>query len=148
MLVFTAARVLSLVVVCGLLMVGAPLWRRTGSGHVGMRSCSTQKSSHGSWAIVCAGVRSCVMWAQLFCSTWNFPRPGIEPVFPTLGGGFSPTVPLCIFFSKTSSSKAFNHCLNFFFFGWTYIVILDEKVPTGFNFLNWSSSLMSPCKNF
>lgn len=59
--VFTAARVLSLVVVCGLLVAVTPLWQRTGSRHVGMRSYSTQKSSHGSWAIVCAGVRSRVM---------------------------------------------------------------------------------------
>ena len=39
------------------------------------------------------GLSCCGAWAQLFCGMWNFPRPGIEPIFPTLQGRFSTTGP-------------------------------------------------------
>ena len=31
--------------------------------------------------------------AQLLCSMWNLPRPGLKPVSPALAGRFSTTVP-------------------------------------------------------
>ena len=31
--------------------------------------------------------------AQLLRSTWDLPRPGLEPVFPALAGRFSTTAP-------------------------------------------------------
>ena len=49
------------------------LLQNTGSRRVGFSSCGTQ--------------------AQLPCSMWNLPRPEIEPVSPTLAGGFLSTVP-------------------------------------------------------
>ena len=36
---------------------------------------------------------SCSSWAQLLCSTWDLPRPGLEPVSPALAGRFSTTAP-------------------------------------------------------
>ena len=36
---------------------------------------------------------SCGSWAQLLRGMWDLPRPGLEPVFPALAGGFSTTAP-------------------------------------------------------
>ena len=36
---------------------------------------------------------SCGSRAQLLRSMWDLPRPGLEPVFPTLAGRFSTTAP-------------------------------------------------------
>ena len=36
---------------------------------------------------------SCGSRAQLLCSMWDLPRPGLEPVSPALAGRFSTTVP-------------------------------------------------------
>ena len=36
---------------------------------------------------------SCGARAQLLCSMWDLPRPGLEPVSPALAGRFSTTVP-------------------------------------------------------
>ena len=57
------------------------LWS-TGSRGRGFNSCS-------SWALE-GGLRNCGAWAQLLCSMWNFPRPGIEPVSLALAGRFLP----------------------------------------------------------
>ena len=35
----------------------------------------------------------CGSRAQLLCSMWDLPRPGLEPVSPALAGGFLTTVP-------------------------------------------------------
>ena len=40
-----------------------------------------------------AGFRSCGPRAQLLRSMWDLPRPGLEPVSPTLAGGFLTTAP-------------------------------------------------------
>ena len=40
------------------------------------------------------GSRSCGSRAWLLCSTWTLARPGIEPMSPSLAGGFLPTAPL------------------------------------------------------
>ena len=40
-----------------------------------------------------AGFCSCGARAQLLCSMWDLPRPGLEPVSPVLAGGFLTTVP-------------------------------------------------------
>ena len=39
------------------------------------------------------GLSSCGSRAQLLCGMWDLPRPGLEPVFPALAGGFSTTAP-------------------------------------------------------
>ena len=36
---------------------------------------------------------SCGSRAQLLCSMWDLPSPGLEPVSPALAGRFSTTVP-------------------------------------------------------
>ena len=36
---------------------------------------------------------NCGSWAQLLCSMWDLPRPGLEPVSPALAGRFSTTTP-------------------------------------------------------
>ena len=36
---------------------------------------------------------NCGPRAQLLCSMWDLPRPGLEPVSPALAGRFSTTVP-------------------------------------------------------
>ena len=36
---------------------------------------------------------SCGLRAQLLRGMWDLPRPGLEPVFPALAGGFSTTAP-------------------------------------------------------
>ena len=36
---------------------------------------------------------SCGSWAQLLCSMWDLPRPGLEPMSPALAGRFSTTAP-------------------------------------------------------
>ena len=46
---------------------------------------------------------SCGSRAQLLCSMWDLPRPGLEPVSPALAGGFPTTAPPgkpCIFFNE------------------------------------------------
>ena len=89
------------------------LWR------AGAALCCSVQASHCSgfsccraWAlgmrasvVVACGLSSCGLWAlehrlsscgtraQLLCSMWDLPRPGIEPVSPALAGGFLTTVP-------------------------------------------------------
>ena len=36
---------------------------------------------------------SCGPWAQLLCSMWDLPRPGLKPVSPALAGRLSTTAP-------------------------------------------------------
>ena len=47
-------------------------------------------SGCGSWALE-HRLSSCDAQAQLLCSTWNLPGPGIEPVSSTLAGRFLST---------------------------------------------------------
>ena len=56
-------------------------------------SCSKQRplsswitwASHcGAWSLGQAGFSSCTAWAQLPCSMWGLPEPGIEPGFSAL----------------------------------------------------------------
>ena len=49
-------------------------------------------SSCGPQALECR-LSSCGAQAQLLCSMWDLPRPGIEPMSPALAGGFLTTVP-------------------------------------------------------
>ena len=50
------------------------------------------QSSRASVVIVC-GLSSCGARAQLLCSMWDLPGPGIEPLSPALAGGFLTTAP-------------------------------------------------------
>ena len=81
--VFTAVLGFSLVAVSG-----APLQSRCTGFHCAGFSCC---SSSGSRLL---GLRSYGVQAQLLCSTWNLPRPGIKPVSPALAGGLLTTGPL------------------------------------------------------
>ena len=85
---------------------GATLRCSTRASHCGGFSCC-RAGALGAWASVVVehGLSSCGLWAserrlsscgtqaQLFCGMWDLPRPGLEPVFPALAGGFLTTVP-------------------------------------------------------
>ena len=57
----------------------------TGSRRTGFSSCGSRTLERR--------LSSCGIWAQLLCSTWDPPGPGLEPVYPALAGGFSTTAP-------------------------------------------------------
>ena len=71
-----------------------------GSRRAGFGSCGTRASvvvahglsSCGTRALECR-LSSCGAWAQVLCGMWDPPRPGIEPMSPTLAGGFLTTAP-------------------------------------------------------
>ena len=55
-------------------------------------------AEHGPWSarvlvVAACGLSSCGARAQLLRGMWDLPGPGLEPVSPALGGGFSTTVP-------------------------------------------------------
>ena len=92
--VFVAARGLSLVAVSrgysslpcmDFLLRWLLLLQRMGSRSAGFSSC-------GSRTLVCR-LSSSGAWASLLHSMWDLPRPGIEPMFPALTGGFLTTAP-------------------------------------------------------
>ena len=99
--VFVAARGLSLVAESG-----ATLCCSARASHCGGFSCcgtravgmqasvvvSRGLSSCGSQALE-RRLSSCGTRAQLLRGMWDLPRPGLEPVFPALAGGFSTTAP-------------------------------------------------------
>ena len=60
------------------------LWS-TGSRGSGFSSCGSQALERR--------LSSCGSWAQLLRDMWDLPRPGLEPMFPALAGGFLTTVP-------------------------------------------------------
>ena len=76
------------------------------ASHCGGFSCCRARAL-GAWAsvVVACGLSSCGSRAlehrfsscgaraQLLRGMWDPPRPGIEPVFPALAGGFSTTAP-------------------------------------------------------
>ena len=90
---------------------------------LGLRFCARAFSSCGRWGPLFIAVRgpltipaslvaehrlqtrrlsNCGSRAQLLCSMWDLPRPGLEPVSPALAGRFSTTAPpgkplFCIF---------------------------------------------------
>ena len=82
-------------VVCGLLIAhsGFSCWGAHALGHTSFSTCS-------KW--VCA-------WAQLFCSMWDPPKPGIEPTSSALAGGFFTTKPpgktLSTFYNPRTASS-------------------------------------------
>ena len=51
----------------------------------GLNSCKPQALEHR--------LNSCRTWALFFCYMWDLPRPGIEPMSPTLVGRFFATEP-------------------------------------------------------
>ena len=70
---------LLLVAVCGLLIVMASL-------------VVEHRLQVRRWALE-HGLSSCGAQAQLLCSMWDLPRPGIEHMSPALAGGFLTTAP-------------------------------------------------------
>ena len=81
---------------------------------LGLRFCARAFSSCGKWGPLFIAVRgpltivaslvaehrlqtrrlsNCGSRAQLLCSMWDFPRPGLEPVSPALAGRFLTTAP-------------------------------------------------------
>ena len=81
---------------------------------LGLRFCARAFSTCGKWGPLFIVVRgpltvvaslvaehrlqmrrlgSCGSRAQLLRGMWDLPRPGLEPVFPALAGGFSTTAP-------------------------------------------------------
>ena len=70
--------------------VGFLLWwllmlQNPGSRCAGFSSCGTR-------ALDCR-LSSCGIQAQLLCSLWDLPGPGLEPVSPALAGGFLTIAP-------------------------------------------------------
>ena len=78
-------RGLLFVVVHRLLIAVASLVVEHGLQARGLSSCDL-------WALECRpssrGAR-----AQLLCGMWDLPKPGLQPVFPALAGGFLTTAP-------------------------------------------------------
>ena len=71
---------------------------------------------------------SCGSWAQLLCSMWDPPRPGLEPVSPTLAGRLSNTAP-----PGKPCWKIFNHSFNFSACDWSayifyFFLVQSRKV--------------------
>ena len=60
------------------------LWS-TGSRRAGFSSCGLQALERR--------LSSCGAQAQLLCSMWDLPGPGIKPMSPALAGGFPTTAP-------------------------------------------------------
>ena len=81
---------------------------------LGLRFCARAFSSCGKWGPLFIAVRgpltitaslvaehrlqtrrlsNCGSQAQLLRGMWDFPGPGLEPVFPALAGGFLTTAP-------------------------------------------------------
>ena len=81
---------------------------------LGLRFCARAFSSCGKWGPLSIAVRrpltsvaslvaehrlqtrrlsSCGSRAQLLCSMWDLPRPGLEPVSPASTGGLLTTAP-------------------------------------------------------
>ena len=61
------------------------LWWSTGSRCAGFGSCGSRTPER---RLSSYGAR-----AQLLCSMWDLPGPGLEPMSPALAGGFSTTAP-------------------------------------------------------
>ena len=86
-------RGLLFIAVCGLLIAVASLVVEHGlKGARASAVVACGLSSRGSRAPECR-LSSCGARAQLLCSMWDPPGPGIEPMFPALAGGFLTTVP-------------------------------------------------------
>ena len=65
---------------------------------------------------------NCGSWARLFRRMWDPPRPGLEPVSPTLAGRFSTTVP---------PGKPWRHFLK-----WKYVDV------RGLGDLSWAQKMV------
>ena len=59
----------------------------------GFSHCGARALGMRAPVVVACRLSSCGSQAQLLCSMWNLPRPGLEPVSPALAGGLSTTVP-------------------------------------------------------
>ena len=77
---YSLAAVLELLIVVVSLVAGHWLQGTQASVVVMLRlnSCSSQVLEHR--------LNSCCAWAQLLCSMWDLPRPGIKPLSPALAG--------------------------------------------------------------
>ena len=84
--VFTAVRGLSLVVVCGLLLVVAALVTEH-------RLSAVPASAVVAWGPPDRCHSSCAPWLQLICSTWNLLEPGTKPASLALHVRFLTTEP-------------------------------------------------------
>ena len=81
------------IVVCGLLIVVASL-----VAEHRLQACGLQQLWHVGSVVVARRLQSAgsvvvAHGAQLFCSMWDLPRPGLEPASPALAGGFLTTAP-------------------------------------------------------
>ena len=70
---------------CGRLTAHSSCHGAPAPGHMGGSSCGSQAREHR--------LRSRGSRAQLLCSTWDLPGPGMEPASPVLAGGFFTTGP-------------------------------------------------------
>ena len=72
-----------------LLRAGATLHCGVRASHCGGFSCCDARAS----IVVVRGLSSCGAGAQLFCSMWDLPGPGLKPMSPALAGRFLTTAP-------------------------------------------------------
>ena len=76
---------------CGEQGAGATLHCHVRASHCGGLSCLGAPAL-GAWALE-RRLSSCGAQAQLLCSMWDLPEPGLEPVSPALADGCLTTVP-------------------------------------------------------
>ena len=73
--------------------VGATLRCAWASHCGGLSRCRAWALVVRASVVVALGLSSCGSRAQLLRGMWDLPRPGLEPVFPALAGGFPTTAP-------------------------------------------------------
>ena len=85
---------------------------------------------------------SCGSRAQLLCSIWDLPRPGLEPVSPALAGRFSTTAPP----GKPYSPSLFLSPFLPFFFFFNFFILGDilEFFSQPIEFLRSASYCLFP----
>ena len=59
----------------------------------GFSCCGARTLGARASVVVACGLSSCGARAQMLCSVWDLPGPGLEPVSPALAGGFLTTEP-------------------------------------------------------
>ena len=131
---------------------------------LGLRFCARAFSSCGEWGPLFIAVRgpltiaaslvaehrlqphrlsSCGSQAQLLCSMWDLPRPGLEPMSPALAGRFSTTAP-----PGKPDAQVLNFDIVQFLFtfvAYAFGVISKKLLP---NPVSWSFSFMFSAKSF
>ena len=105
---------------CGSRGCSSRCWaaRRSELSHCRARALGTRGP-----VVAACGLSPCVSQAELLPSMWDLPRPGNQPVFPALAGGFLTAEPL----GKTCPRILLNIFLLFFSWNSVNLYVLDGK---------------------